>query len=191
VPLRLAFWQSPSLTPKHSVQRYLVNLIDSPGHMAFASEVSSALRICDGCLVLVDVIEGVCIQTRAVLRQAWMEKVKPVLVLNKIDRLITHLNLTPVEAYEHIVKILQQVNVVSGSLWAEEVLRLKEQVLQTNTEMATDSASGSEDLFEKLSDEEAYFLPDRGNVVFASAAHGWGFRYAKLTFGREEFSKAI
>jgi ribosome assembly protein 1 len=100
-----------------------MNLIDSPGHVDFSCEVSTAVRISDGCLVLVDVIEGVCIQTIAVLRQAWAEKVKPILVINKIDRLIYDLLMTPQEAYDHIKKVLEQVNVVTGTLFAEEMMK--------------------------------------------------------------------
>ena len=102
---------------------YLMNLIDSPGHVDFSCEVSTAVRISDGCLVLVDVIEGVCIQTIAVLRQAWAEKVKPILVINKIDRLIYDLVMTPQEAYDHIKKVVEQVNVVTGTLFAEEMMK--------------------------------------------------------------------
>lgn len=84
--------------------QYLVNLIDSPGHVDFSSEVSTAVRLCDGAIVVVDVVEGVCPQTKVALQQAWMENIKPVLVLNKIDRLILELKLEPLDAY---VKLMQ------------------------------------------------------------------------------------
>ena len=48
-------------------------------------------------------------QTNAVLRQAWLENIRPVLVLNKLDRLITELKMSPMEAYLHLQQILEQV----------------------------------------------------------------------------------
>lgn len=92
--------------------RYLINLIDSPGHVDFTTEVSSALRVTDGCIVVVDAVEGVCIQTRVVLRQAWAERVKPVLFVNKIDKLYTKLEMDESQAFEHIKKVLRSVNEV-------------------------------------------------------------------------------
>jgi ribosome assembly protein 1 len=101
---------------------FLVNVIDSPGHIDFSSEVSTAVRVCDGGIVVVDVVEGVCVQTIAVLRQLWKERVKSVLVLNKMDRLITELQLDPDEAYEHIQRVLEQVNATIGSFYAEDLV---------------------------------------------------------------------
>ena len=72
-------------------------------------QVSMAVRLCDGALVVVDAVEGVCPQTQAVLQQAWVEGIKPCLVLNKIDRLITELKYSPTEAYYHLQQILEQV----------------------------------------------------------------------------------
>ena len=100
---------------------YLINLIDSPGHVDFSYEIFSALKIVDGAIILIDVIEGICSQTESVIRQAWDENIKCVLVLNKIDKLITTVQLSPLEAYEHLVNLLEKVNALMASLILRDV----------------------------------------------------------------------
>lgn len=100
---------------------YLVNLIDSPGHVDFSFEVSSALRLSDGGVVVVDALEGVCQQTVTVIRQAWEERVKMCLVINKIDRLPFHLSMNPMDGYNHIKGTLERVNAEISSLIAMQM----------------------------------------------------------------------
>ena len=90
---------------------YIINLIDSPGHVDFSSEVTAALRITDGALVVVDCIEGVSVQTETVLRQALAERIRPVLTVNKLDRCFLELQQDGEEAYNNYKNAIENANV--------------------------------------------------------------------------------
>jgi ribosome assembly protein 1 len=176
-------------------KEFLINLIDSPGHVDFSYEVSTASRLCDGAIVLVDAVEGVCSQTVTVLRQTWIEKLKPLLVINKMDRLITEWKMSPADAHTHLNKLVEQVNAVMGSFYQgermEDDLRWREKIEEklnaaaaekTNTTSSADSENGdSLDTtntpaeYEEKDDEDIYFAPEKNNVIFASAIDGWAF----------------
>lgn len=160
-------------------KEHLINLIDSPGHIDFSSEVSTAVRLCDGAIVVVDVVEGVCPQTVAVLRQAWLENIRPVLLLNKIDRLMSEWKMTPLEAHVHLMQVLEQVNAVTGELFASEVMEKaslkKAESSVGSPDVATDKVYDWSAGLEEVDDSNIYFSPDQGNVVFGSALDGWGF----------------
>jgi len=91
---------------------FLINLIDSPGHVDFSSEVTAALRVTDGALVVVDCIEGVCVQTETVLRQALTERIKPVVIINKVDRALLELQVTKEDLYQSFQRTIESVNVI-------------------------------------------------------------------------------
>lgn len=91
---------------------FLINLIDSPGHVDFSSEVTAALRVTDGALVVVDCVSGVCVQTETVLRQALGEFIKPVVMVNKLDRALLELQLESEDCYQSLQRTVESVNVV-------------------------------------------------------------------------------
>ena len=105
------------------VKPHIIHLIDSPGHIEFSSEVTASLRVTDGALVVVDYIEGVCTQTEMVLRQALSEKVRPVLLINKMDKGISKMH-EPEDFYKQCVKIINEVNYIISEFIPEEEYKI-------------------------------------------------------------------
>ncbi|KAB8276069.1 P-loop containing nucleoside triphosphate hydrolase protein [Aspergillus minisclerotigenes] len=192
ISLFFSMMRRPAPDAAPVAKEYLINLIDSPGHIDFSSEVSTASRLCDGAIVLVDAVEGVCSQTVTVLRQSWVEQLKPILVINKIDRLVTELKMSPSEAYSHMSKLLEQVNAVIGSFYQgermEEDLQWRERMEERANAAAEkdrtkkqtqddESAQGGADAadYVERDDEDLYFAPEKNNVIFCSAVDGWAF----------------
>ncbi|MCD6434483.1 MAG: GTP-binding protein, partial [Candidatus Diapherotrites archaeon] len=99
-----------SLLHNYNGEDYLINLIDTPGHVDFGGDVIRAMRAVDGVILVVDAVEGVMPQTETVIRQALRELVKPVLFINKVDRLINELQLTQEQMQQKFVKVISQVN---------------------------------------------------------------------------------
>ena len=122
---------------------YLINMLDTPGHVDFGGDVTRAMRAVDGTIVLCDAVEGVMPQTETVLRQALRELVRPVLFINKVDRLIKELQLTPEKMQERFIKIINDVN------------RLIKQIAP-----------------KEYGDKWQVKVQD-GSVVFGSAFHNW------------------
>ena len=99
-----------SLYFEYGGKPYLINFVDTPGHVDFTGHVTRSLRVMDGGLVVVDAVEGVMTQTETVVRQALEEYVRPVLFINKIDRLIKELRLSPQEIMQRILAIVKEFN---------------------------------------------------------------------------------
>ena len=125
--------------------KFLINLIDSPGHVDFSSEVTAALRVTDGALVVVDYVEGVCVQTETVLRQSLQELIKPVLMINKCDRALFELKHDSETMYQNFLRVIENANVIISTYQNQDA----------------------------MGDLQVY--PDIGTVAFGSALHGWGF----------------
>ncbi|XP_013784466.1 translation elongation factor 2-like [Limulus polyphemus] len=125
---------------------FLINLIDSPGHVDFSSEVTAALRVTDGALVVVDCVSGVCVQTETVLRQAIAERIKPVLFMNKVDLALLTLQLEAEELYQTFQRNIENINVIIATY--------------------SDETGPMGDI--KVD-------PMKGSVGFGSGLHGWAF----------------
>ena len=123
---------------------YLINLIDTPGHVDFGGDVTRAMRAVDGCFILACAVEGPMPQTETVVRQALKEKVKPVLFINKVDRLINELQVTPEDMMERFKETITKVNKLIRQFAPEE--KKKEWQVSVGD----------------------------GTVAFGSAYHNWG-----------------
>src|SRR5210317_1481258 len=110
---------SVSMVHKLEGEEHLINLIDTPGHVDFGGDVTRAMRAVDGCVVLSCAVEGVMPQTETVLRQALKELVRPVLFINKVDRLIKEVKLTPEDMQAKFIKIIDHVNKLIGEIAPE------------------------------------------------------------------------
>jgi elongation factor 2 len=124
---------------------HVVNLIDTPGHVDFTGKVTRALRAIDGAVVVVDAVEEVMVQTETVTRQALNERVKPVLFINKVDRLIKELKLNAEQMQTKLLRIIRDFNNLI-SIYGEKDQKTKWKVDLT-----------------------------QGTVAFGSALHKWGF----------------
>jgi len=131
---------------EESERHFLINLIDSPGHVDFSSEVTAALRVTDGALVVVDCVSGVCVQTETVLRQAIAERIKPIVFMNKMDRALLELQLAQEDLFQTFQRIVESINVIIAT-YSDE-----------------DGPMGN-----------IQVDPTKGTVGFGAGLHGWAF----------------
>ncbi len=154
---------------------FLINLVDTPGHLDFSGKVTRALRLIDGVIVVVDAVEEIISQSETVIKQALQEGVKPVLFINKVDRLVRELMLSDEEIKKKYIRIIKSFNTL--------IERHAEHPFNKRWKVS----------------------PLAGNVAFGSALHRWGFtlnileqsdlkfedirkRYNKETYSKESYS---
>ncbi len=130
---------SISLVHSFDGKDFLINLVDTPGHIDFSSHVTRGLRLTDGALIVVDVIEGIMVQTETVTRQAMMELVRPVLFVNKVDRLFRERRLNAKKAAQEINRVVREFNAMLGKYLDDETLE-KWEVSFTNGSLSVGSA---------------------------------------------------
>ncbi|MEM3124648.1 MAG: GTP-binding protein, partial [Candidatus Nitrosocaldus sp.] len=124
---------------EHEGKPYVINMIDTPGHIDFTGRVTRSLRAIDGVCVVCDSVEGIMTQTETVTRQALEERVRPVLYINKIDRLVKELRLTPDKMQEWLARIIADFNRLID-IYAEPEFKDKWKVSIQNDSVAFGSA---------------------------------------------------
>ncbi|MBK5133505.1 GTP-binding protein, partial [Candidatus Bathyarchaeota archaeon] len=142
-------------------QSFIINLVDTPGHVDFTGKVRRALRSIDSVIVVVDAVEEIMAQTEIVIRQALMENVHPVLFINKVDRLITELKLDEAQIQKKFERIIKNFNDLLSIYGISKIVN--------NWKIS----------------------PEKGNVVFGSALHRWGFNLTIARTKRMKFSTII
>merc|ERR1711957_676098 len=165
----ISLYYETDVVNQKDTEKFLINLIDSPGHVDFSSEVTAAPRVTDGALVVVDYVEGVCVQTETVLRQALAEKIKPVLFINKVDRGILELQVDGETMYQNFQRVIENANVIISTYECEDM------------------------------GEDQQVDPTKGTVAFGSALFGWAFTLtmfartysAKFKLDREKLMKKL
>jgi len=150
-----------TLLYKTAENPYVINLVDTPGHVDFTGKVTRAMRVIDGAVVVVDAVEEIMAQTEILTRQALEERVCPVLFINKVDRLITELQLNEEQIQKKFDRIISGFNDLI-ELYAQEPFRSRWKI---------DA---------KL-----------GNVAFGAALHGWGFILSMAKQKGVKFSDVI
>ena len=134
-----------SLLYKAAGNPYIINLVDTPGHVDFTGKVTRALRVIDGAVVVVDAVEEIMAQTEIVTKQALEERVRPILFINKVDKLIIELQLNEEQIQKKLDQIINRFNDLIET-YAETPFK---------NQWKIDASTG--------------------NVAFGSALHGWGF----------------
>src|SRR4030043_1569508 len=150
-----------SLLYKTAERSFIVNLVDTPGHVDFTGKVTRALRSIDGAVVVVDAVEEIMAQTEIVIRQALEERVRPVLFINKVDRLITELKLNAEQIQKKLTRIIDRFNDLI-EVYGESPFKGKWKV---------DAAKDS--------------------VAFGSALHRWGFTLGTAKLKKLRFSDVV
>jgi len=145
----------------NSTEPYVINLVDTPGHVDFTGKVTRALRVIDGVVVVVDAVEEIMAQTEILTRQALEERVRPVLFINKVDRLITELQLSEEQIQKKLDHIIAAFNDLI-EFYAEPQFRSQWKI-----------------------------SPAQGNVAFGAALHGWGFTLEMAKRAGTKFSNII